>query len=530
MSFVENGMIIRKEEEILEKFYQLNEGAIITVTGRRKVGKTTFINLFLKKKESFILKFSANNDFSSRQNLAQANKSLKMQIETLLSEPKILSLLNKSDDLNDPKNFKKINIENVIRNYINMEPTNCWIDFFSKISFVSEVLNKRKIHYNLVFDEVAWFSKKKDFLNAFANSFNNFLFTNSYCKVFLSSSTGSWIRSNILENKGSLYKREYLKPIHLEPFKLDDIINYCHYFNKQLSKETILEYYLMFGGVVKYYQLINFKNSFSSNLKFIKDHQDLFKNERKILLESLHNSNFISLAENILQILAKKKNVTIGKLEEELEYHLLKIMKQKNEKSEEVKRYFNNDGELKNVQLYKLMNDMVESGLLKKVNKENAIVKNAEYVLNDLFAYFEYYWDDKEIKEGIDYNNWKGNAFEIFTFNHFEKICEFLKIDFYKNNLYLNWKKKECQVDMIYKEQSTKQDFYHLVECKFYNQNKRLSEEQNKNIKRKCYQVFHTLNKDVVKVILVGLNDLSIDDNIMDFPYKTINIKKLFNF
>lgn len=112
-------------------------------------------------------------------------------------------------------------------------------------------------------------------------------------------------------------------------------------------------------------------------------------------------------------------------------------------------KYFIDKNQYKKFQLYLLCDELVSSGLLKKVNKENNKIKESVYILNDLFAYFEYYWDFKNIDYGNDYNTWKSNAFEIFIFNHFEQIAKSLNIEYKKDNLFLNWKTKDAQKALL---------------------------------------------------------------------------------
>lgn len=490
----------KKECEMLEKFYNLNEGALITITGRRKVGKTTFINYFLKNKDGIVFKFIANNNYSSMENLKLAVNNLKIQ---LLECQEI-------ETLND------VIVKNV----------RSWEDFFSYIGLICLKIQKLNINLNFVFDEVAWYSKKNDFLNAFSNCFNNFLFAYSKCKVFLSSSTGSWIRKNILENKGSLYKREFLKPIHLNPFTFNEIFQYCQKINPLVNKETILEYYLMFGGIIKYYQYINLNDSFEKNIDFINKNKNLFINERKILLESLYQKHFILIAENVLKILSRKKSATIIELEEELKSIINKVVGSKFEK-EFVERYFENK-EMKKFQLYKLCDDLVESGLLKSVSNLDFKTKHKTYILNDLFAYFEYFWDGKNFKNNNYYNNWKGNAFEIFIFNHFKEICEHSNIEFNEDNLFLNWKNKDCQIDLLYKEESCKQNIFHIVECKFFNNRKYLMPTELEKIRNRCYSLLKEHQKDQIRLLLISFDFLNFNQNDFEFPYKRIVFKECF--
>lgn len=509
---IKNGLIVREKEfETLDKFYNLKEGALIAITGRRKVGKTTIINQFLNEKEEDVkikgknlenfvtLKFVANNDYSSIENLRLTFNNLKMQLKNNYPEIKIV--------YDRPRN---------------------WIDFFTIIGAISEKLKQNKNCYlNLIFDEVAWYSKKKDFLNAFSDCFNLYLFNNPKCKVFLSSSTGSWVRANILENKGSLYKREFLKSINLKPFNFEQIFEYCKMVNPQINKETVLEYYLMFGGIVKYYQLIDLRKSFENNIEFINKNKDVFLNERKILLESLYQKHFILLAENVLKILSKKKSASIQEIENLIEGKMLKhkndVIHFDNIELEFFNKYFDEEKDgIRKFKIYLLCDDLVESGLLQVVNKEGNLKKNRTYILNDLFAYFEYYWETKNVIDSTDYNNWKGNAFEIFVFNHFEHFCHKLNIPFNKNNLFLNWKKKNYQIDLLYKEMSKKQNIYHVIECK-YNQNKYLKPEELRSIKNKCYSILDAYPKDNVSLLLISLDKMNLQEDEFEFNYQKIN-------
>lgn len=431
-------MFIGRKKELEELFNVLNSeygyGKIVGIKGRRRVGKSTLVYQFSQeakhKNHVFYLNFIGNKNLSSKDNLKQVVKSLISQIEN--------------------KNFFK---------FLKIRKTDVqdWNDFFNIIHKICWFLENENTKLILFLDEICWFSKKDNFYNDFANNWNSKLVNQKNLLVIFAGSSVSWLNNKFFNNVEIFYGR-IDKTIDLKPFSLKEIYFYLKQF--QIPDEDIILYYLMFGGIIKYYSFLNFNLNFEKNLEnLFKEKFKELKKEKEILYDALFSCNRSHSA--IIEQLSSSKSLTYDEL-------FLKI-KQIN----------------KNIYKNIIYEDMVNL-IANDLCLEDQEIYNKKCIINDLFSFFFFYWFGKDEKykkfslDNGDYRTWKGIALEILTFNHFDLF----NLKKYSDEfLSLNVSLFNNQYDLI---SNTKDNTYlNIIECKNYKEQLILSYSDLENFENK---------------------------------------------
>ena len=336
---------------------------------------------------------------------------------------------------------------------------------------IYDILNKLGFYIYVFFDEISWYDKHNKFISFFANSWNSKFSLSENVTIFLASSVNTWMDKNIFENTTTLFGRLNLK-IKLEPFSLVEIIEYFKiktnsYNFSDKSKKEIMQYYLMFGGIIKYYDWIDFSMSYEDNIDRLSK-INIFENEYNILFKGLFSKNDeknILIYKKIVSILCRKKKASFDEIYKE--------MKDKNKNT-----------------IYRILNELTASNLIKTTNFN----KNNTYMINDLFCFFYYTWmssveiiindsktesEAKEnrtisvivdvaqiIKQDSYYNTWSGFAFEIMmSINKNISLITDVKND----KMILNWKrinKTEDKLKIKFKNKSKQIDLLLISKLK----------------------------------------------------------------
>ena len=181
---------------------QRTSASLIAIDGRRRCGKTTLIEHFIKKQINSVesvanhltfvyFKFIGNLSLSYKENIVSCINELEYQISRLPDNIKQL--------LSDKNiTFKKTNAN--------------WITFFHYLETVFSILKDQpNIRFFLFFDEVSWYDKKNKFIKYFANIWNTYFVHYQNLMCFLASSLSTWMREKIFNNTDMLYQRLTLK-------------------------------------------------------------------------------------------------------------------------------------------------------------------------------------------------------------------------------------------------------------------------------------------------------------------------------
>lgn len=453
----------REELKELARLIDLKKvGAkLIGVDGRRRVGKTSLVNEYIKRNDVIYFNFVGNLNFSSLENLKSCKNRLKEIVQGLKNDYFI--------------NFDLKFLENN------------WQSFFYTLNNLVEKLNEIGKKIIIFFDEICWFSKKSNFINDFANSWNMDLMKHDYLVVIMAGSSSSWMKEKVFGNSTVLYNR-LTGTIHLKPFSLKEIGRWIKNINCSVSYFDIIQYYCVFGGIISYYHYFDFKLSFKENI------QNLFTTHlNKLILE--HDILYKSLFEY------KRKHEMI----------LTKLVHSKSLECIDIDKNGGSD-------LYKDLRELEENDLI-------SIYKNEKgtqiYQLYDLFSLFFIYWIKQEKYktfsfENGDFNYWKGYAFEILVLNQFKYLFDLKQGDEIK----LNHKIKKIKAHQIDLMLFTHQINY-IIEIKNYNEMWNLYSKDVDKMKERIFDLENEYDGKKTELILISSNGAKISDK---FELSVINI------
>lgn len=260
----------------------------------------------------------------------------------------------------------------------------------------------------------------------------------------------SWILKNLINEKGGFHNRITAK-ISLQPFNIKEVELLVNVQNgNDLSKQEIIEAYMVFGGVPYYLNLINRNFSLIQNIDNIcfKDGGDLI-NEYENLFSSLFDK-YESHSKIINQLAKVKRGMS------------------RNELLEATKLASGSS-------FSKVLCELEECGSIRKYTNFKTSANNALYQLIDPFTLFSINFLKKKNFElwsnfvgQPGYYSWCGYAFEIVCINHINSIKKALKIEGIDslNYSYYNSKLGGAQIDLLI---DRKDNIINLCEIKFSN-------------------------------------------------------------
>lgn len=519
---------------------QSTSGSLIAIDGRRRCGKTTLIEHFIQKEMNSIenshltfvyFKFIGNLSLSYKENIVSCINELEYQLQKLPDEVQLIFL---------EKNikFQKSNAS--------------WTIFFQYLETVLSMLKETpNIRFFLFFDEVSWYDKKNKFIKYFANMWNNYFVNYPNLMCFLASSLSTWMREKIINNTDMLYGRLTLK-IELHPFTLEEIYEYAKslYPSASLNIGAIIHYYMIFGGIIKYYDNIDFSKSFEQNVEkiiFDKDTRSNLITEYELLFNGLINNSGLydgkrtSYHKDIMLTLSKIKSGSFN----DIYQAIVKKYKKHNPNIHE-KYIYQDLNDLMNSRLISIQDkDGKELSLFQKGNKRNKI-----YTISDLFCFFNLYFQDKylhdinksSLLDVFEDSYWRGTAFEILILCNKHIIEKALDITQCNNNFILNLiikdqqnGKQKAQIDILV--QTSSKSFIgkniYLIELKNYSIQSRLKATEIDSIYNKADYVLNMFSKDDNKtqnsiqldILLLSVYPMNkITQDNQDYKIKQFNL------
>lgn len=215
-------MFVGREKEVdsLNKLYASNKFEFAVVYGRRRVGKTTIINEFVKGKSAI---FFTGVETNEKQNL---------------------------------ENFSKVILE-----FVTDKPANTSFDSFqTALEFVFELAKEQRIV--LVLDEYPYVARSSKSLASTLQLLIDKNKDTSKLLLVLCGSSMSYMEDEVLSYKAPLYGRRTAQ-FKILPF---DFSEACQYLKKLPNEEKALAYGVM-GGTPQYLLQINDGLSMEENIK-----------------------------------------------------------------------------------------------------------------------------------------------------------------------------------------------------------------------------------------------------------------------
>lgn len=366
---MKDSMIIGREYEqhILHGICNETEARLVSVYGRRRVGKTYLVKNFFKGE----FDFSFTGSYET---------PMKVQL-TLFS--------------------------GALREYSGLQlpiPKN-WYEAFDQLKSYLQSLRKERIVVFL--DELPWMdTPKSNFLSAFSYFWNTWASSVEGMKLIVCGSSTSWMLDKIIGDKGGLYGRSS-RSIYVAPFNLYEVEQFLK-IRKNIvwNRYQILEAYMIFGGIPYYLDMLERGLPFEQNIDnlFYRKGAPLHT-EYDFLFRSLFKSS--TIYRQVVETLAKKnKGLTLAELKKELNY--------------------GDGGTLSTV-----LDNLCKCDFIRKYSAYGKKEYGSLYQLTDLFCLYhikfignlngldEHYWSN--IKDNTRLS-WAGYAFEQVCLHHIEQI------------------------------------------------------------------------------------------------------------
>ena len=434
----------KQEQTIFQKMEKGSESEFVAVVGRRRVGKTYLVEEYFNQRIKFLV--TATKDFSNADHLQYfENKLLKY--------------------------FPDLKIRG----------RRTWKNLFDNLILGLESLEDDLQVMPVIFiDELPWFAKQKSgFMAALAYFWNDWGRKNKIILV-VCGSAGSWMMSNIVKEKGSLYNR-MTKLIHIQPFTLSETKEFLSSKGIYYNEEQILQIYMVMGGMPHYLKEVSAGLSAVQNIQYMCfSPNGILTYEYDNLYDALFdNSNDYK---KIIEVLHKKRR---GLTRQEI--------------AREAKLTTNGA-------FYAKIEELTQCDFLMEVANFDQKSKNAVLRLVDEYSLFYHHFIKKNKMNRDDYwfsvfntglyNNWIGYAFENCCFRHIDKIKDALKIGGIKINVgsFYHTADNEAagaQIDILFDRAD---NCINLVECKYYKDHFYLSKPEADAIKKRK-AVFQHISK-----------------------------------
>jgi len=386
-----------KELEVLKSLYASQKSEFIAVYGRRRVGKT------------FLVRTAFRNQFTF-QVTALANVKLSQQLT----------------------NFQ-IALQNVYPGVANT-PADNWFTAFQQLTcYIESLKEPRKV---LFFDELPWFDTQgSGFIPALEHFWNSWASGRDDIILVVCGSAASWMINKLINDKGGLHNR-ITKKMKIVPFTLRECEMLLQPKNSVLDRYQILQLYMVFGGIPFYWnEVTSGKSAFQNINEICFADNGILHDEFPNLFRSLFN-NYQS-HEAIISALAKKAK---GLTRDEI----IDLTGLPNAGS-----------------TTRIMNELEESGFIRKYLPFGKKMRNSLYQLVDFYSLFYLRFIKTNpmnmpnwltFLDSPVYRAWSGYAFEQVCLYHLPQIKQALGIAGVQTTV-SSWrsmsKENGAQVDLV---------------------------------------------------------------------------------
>jgi uncharacterized protein len=227
-----NSVVARhSERQTLAEALSSNAAELITVYGRRRVGKTFLIREVYKK--SICLELVGIHDSDASVQL----RAFATALRTASGSPAAFA------------------------------PPPSWYEAFEQLAkFLTARFRKRSQKQVVFFDELPWLaSRRSGFLPAFEHFWNTWGSRQSNLVVVLCGSAASWMLQKIVRNRGGLHNR-VTRRIRVEPFSLADSAELLRSRGVDLGHYQTTELYMALGGIPHYLAQVRAGESAAQNI------------------------------------------------------------------------------------------------------------------------------------------------------------------------------------------------------------------------------------------------------------------------
>lgn len=386
----------RRECSVLSRLMKSNESEFVVVYGRRRVGKTFFINRYF------------NDDFAFKlTGLAEKNKEMQLQnfADALLRFTKTQFTVPKT-----------------------------WFEAFNRLRNMLE--NKKSDKKKVVFiDELSFMdTPRSGLITALEHFWNDWASTRNDIILIICCSATSWISNKILKNHGGLHNRVTCR-LYIKPFTLAETKEYIRYKGLQMEEKEIAECYMIMGGIPYYLKHLQKGKSLAQNIDsiFFRRKEGLDGEFENLYASLLKNSeNYVKVIEALS---SKNKGLTRKELLEKT-------------------------GLIDNGHFAQILSDLDDCDFIRKYRGYGKNERQSLYQLTDFYSFFyfkfikKYKSTDKEFWihqiNTPSYNAWAGYAFEQLCLYHYSRIENTLGISGIQTEIFA-WNGQHAQIDLVIK-------------------------------------------------------------------------------
>lgn len=307
-----------------------------------------------------------------------------------------------------------------------------WFDAFAQLREYLGTLGGNK-PIIVFLDELPWMDTRKSrFIKAFEYFWNSWGATNNRLKLIVCGSATTWMRENVLSDKGGLYNRT-TRSIYLAPFTLHETEQYLLSRGIRWNRYQIAECYMVLGGTPLYLQMLERNLSLTQNVDnlFFVQNAPLTR-EYDFLFRSLFNE--AALHRQVIETLAKK---AMGMTRTEI-MAAVKI----------------EDGGA----LTKVLRNLCDCDFIRQYTAFGKSERGTIYQLTDLFTLFHLRYvkgyrgqDENHWQNMIDSPSrraWSGYSFEQLCLHHIRQIKQKLGISGVQSDV-CAWKGDGGQIDLL---------------------------------------------------------------------------------
>ena len=383
------------EQEILAQRIKSNSPELIAIFGRRRIGKTFLVRQFFQ--DSFDFYFTGIYQGTKQEQLGEFRRQLERY---------------------SGKKCKMIKT---------------WFEAFAELREYLESLSDNDNPIVVFLDELPWMDTAKSrFIKALEYFWNSWGATNNRLKLLVCGSATTWMRENVLSEKGGLYNRT-TRSIYLAPFSLYETEQYLRSRNIVWNRYQIAECYMIFGGTPLYLSMLEPGMSLGQNVDnlFFVPNAPLSR-EYDFLFRSLFKE--ASLHRQIIEILANK---TIGMTRMEIK-NALKI---------------EDGGDFTNA-----LRNLNDCDFIRQYSAFGKSDRGTLFQLTDLFTLFhlryvkgykgqdEHHWQN--MLDSPSRRAWSGYSFEQLCLHHIRQIKSKLGISGIQSDV-CSWKGDGTQIDLL---------------------------------------------------------------------------------
>ena len=449
-----------KEIEVLKEALAANEAEMISVIGRRRVGKTFLIQEAYKEHIVF--------EISGIQNAGKEEQIRNFKERLVQFFP--------NDDIPDLTD---------------------WLDaFFLLVRLLrEEKTTKKRVVF---FDEVPWMATHKSgFLKGLSYFWNSWAVREQSMVVVLCGSAASWMINKILRNKGGLHNR-VTRRIRLQPFTLAETEAYLESRHVYFDHYQLLQIYMVMGGIPHYLKELKAGKSAIQNINRICFSEDgLLKDEFSSLYSALFQYADYHVA--IIRALAKKQSGM--------------------NRSEIIKTAKLPDGG----RITQVLDELYQSGFITVYPPFGKRKKGQVYRLIDEYSLFYLRFIENNLQnppswtslsQTQSYKIWCGYAFENICLKHVFNIKKALEIGgiYSTSSSFLKLgtsEEKGAQIDLVIDRND---HIINLVEVKFYNVEFSITKDYAQKLRDKI-RVFQENTNTKKQIQLVFITTFGLKHN-----------------